>query len=1001
MASPVGGIRIISRIPDKASSTIQSALGTSVGPERTLADGVTTYQEYTKCAFFSNPAYGTIVVSSVVDAKWQQCANLTTSTGEKVQGYLGAPVQDPVILKSGAIAVYFERGMITVRPDNRAFVTYGEIYLRYRTFSDVNSFLGLPVSDEEPVGPGRRSRFDFGEICFKSSVGAFEVHGAIHDRFEALGGPAAFGFPMTNESSVMLNGKETGRSNNFENGKSIYWSGASGAWDVYGAIKAEWDTLGGAGGLLGLPTSGETDTPLAHAPGPDAGGRYNNFQNGVIVWHPSGPYAGANPVMNLHFYVDAFNSSFDDIHVQAKVHSSYGQDFDNWIPSSDGYASNPRVQRDLIPLIPVVHSDLSISVWFDGLGHHTIGQDERLGIYQATLNISNLWGLRDGPAHPPNQNSNSSYSFSCNFRTQSDVPSPPGTPWRKQFWWPFNNFSTASLSWQQYAETYTDVHDQESVIWHPFDHLFYTLAYEGVCANGNCFGMCLESIYAQNHRSIYGEPLYSDPYNGYTPALLGGAKPGPGDGTLTNDINIKHGYQIGAECINYFLGKFVSGETHDPVKTFQESLASFQAGDTPVISISKDYFFGGGHCIRPYEWNNQTNPWTIKVANPNTPASISPDDNAAVNVIRIDPKANTFSIDEAPGTTYTGSASSGGRMFSIPYSVLSSPPVTPFWDVLSLLAAGTIIVMGGDGQTKQITDQAGNTWLTAQGAINENPATRIPDFAPIPLLHAAASGANLAGEVLRRLQPTAVPELYYTQASPLNPRKPATKPAPAPPPVANRPQNAPGRVIVATPFRTVQTEKAESGSQIARLLATPSIHHEVITPGGGSYQWGMRTAAMSVVVQAPGSSGGHSDFISIDNPGRPRQAVSVSVAPGAPAKTASVQVVGPSMAGSASARLFEIANLPVHDQQGISLSLDEGGQELLLHNAGSQVSVSLRVQSGPQAANSVSRAAVILEAGALHSISPADWTPAKIATTLISLKVLDKPGGTILKQTTI
>ena len=1001
MASPIAGIHVISRIPDKASSAVQSALGTPNGPQRTLADGVTTYQEYTKCAFFSNPAYGTIVVSSAVDAKWQQCANLTTATGEKVQDYLGAPVQDPVVLKSGAIAAYFERGMITVRPDNRAFVTYGEIYLRYRTFSDVNGVLGLPVADEEPVGLGRRSRFDFGEICFKSGVGTFEVHGAIHDRYEALGGPAGFGFPMTNESLVMQNGKEIGRYNNFENGKSIYWSGASGAWDVYGAIKAEWDTLAGAVGPLGFPTSGETDTPLAHAPGPDAGGRYNNFQNGVIVWHPSGPYVNAHPVLDLHFYVDSFNSSFDNIHVQAKVQSSYGQGFDNWIPSSDGYASNPRVQRDLIPVIPVVHSDLAITVWFDGLGHHSIGQDERLGVYQATLNISNLWGLFDGPAHPPNQSPNSSYSFSCNFRTQTDVPSPPGTPWRREFWWPFNNFSTSSLSWQQYAETYTDVHDQESVIWHPFDHLFYTVAYEGVCANGNCFGMCLESIYAQNHRSIYGEPLYSDPYNGYTAALQGGAKPGPGDGTLTNDINIKHGYQIGAECINYFLGKFVSGETHDPVKTFQESLASFQAGDTPLISISKDYFFGGGHCIRPYEWNNQTNPWTIKVANPNTPASISPDDNAAANVIKIDPKTNTFSIDEAPGTTYTGSASSGGRMFSIPYSVLSSPPVTPFWDVLALLAAGTIIVMGGDGQTKQITDQAGNTWLNAQGAINEDPATRIPDLAPIPLLHSPVTAANLTDQVVKTLQLSSPPELYYMQAHPLNPPKLATKPAPVPAPAANRLLDVvAGRPIVATPFRSVQSQTGME-NKVGLLFATPSLHHEVTTPGGGSYQWGMRTAAMSVVVEAAGSSAGHSDFIVIDNPGRPRQAVSISAAPGATAKTASVQVVGPSIAGSANGRIYEIANLPVHDQQGISLSLDEGGQELLLHNAGPQVSVSLRVQSGPQPANSVSRAAVVLEAGALHSISPADWTPAKIATASLNLKVLDKPGGAILKQTTI
>ncbi len=1017
------------------TSQAESVLGSAAGPQTTLSDGATTRQVYQRGAVFSNPAYGTFIIPLAVNTKFDQCASLTTASKENVQSYLGAPVQDPVSLSGGVVVVYFERGMITVRSNQQAFVTYGDIYLRYRNFNGVNGVLGLPVSDEEAVGTGRRSRFDAGEICSKSGVGTFEVHGAIHDRYEALGGPAVFGFPITNESSVMRNGQEVGRYNNFQNGGSIYWSASTGAWDVYGAIKVQWDAMGGPNGSLGFPKSGETDTPQAHSPGNDANGRYNNFQNGIIVWHPAGPYTGALAVLNLHFYVDSFVSSFDSIHVQAKVSTTYGQSYDNWIPSDSDYTSNPRVQKDLLPVIPAVHSDLSISVWFDGLGHHTLGSDERLGIYQSTYNISNLWGLFEAPDHSPNQNQNSSYSFDCKFRTSTDIPVAAGTPWRKDFWWPFHNFSTPSLSWSQYAQTFTDVHDQESVVWHPFDHLFYSIAYEGVASNGNCYGMVLESIYAQNHRSIYNEPLFSDPYNGFSASLLAGGTPGAGDATVTNDINIKHGYQIGAEGINYFLGKFLSGKTHDPVKCFQESLASWQAGDPPLISMSKDYFFNGGHCVRPYEWNNQSKPWTIKIANPNTPASTFPDDNAATNVIKIDPDANTFTVNEGVETTYSGGSSSGGRLYSMPYSVFSSPPCTPFWDVLALLASGAVIILGGDAATKQITDQSSNTYLSSDGTVNENPLTRIPGLAPIPRVHGgphspltslknvsevakASETAKTIHDVVNPVREIPTPsdfEMYYLQNEPalavtsIFPSSTAAS-SPSPSGVLHDVNTLKDRAVSVTEKNLSLTLDAKAplastlsdlNQNVARRFASPSLTHVISSANGGSYQWGMRTAAMSVVVQSQGASANSPDQMLIANPGRTGQSFSISSGSGAAAKTASVQIVGPVIAGAATAKLFEISNLPVTSAQGVTLSLDNGGQELMIHNPGPQVSVALRVQSGTVAANSVVRSAVTLEANAFHSISPSDWTPAKIATTPVTMKILDKPGGAVLRTMTI
>ena len=66
---------------------------------------------------------------------------------------------------------------------------------------------------------------------------------------------------------------------------------------------------------------------------------------------------------------------------------------------------------------------------------------------------------------------------------------------------------------------------------------------------------------------------------------------------LINEVNVKHGYQIGAECIDWFVGKFISGETHDPVRAFNESRDQFAAGNYPILSLSNDAVFSEAHAV--------------------------------------------------------------------------------------------------------------------------------------------------------------------------------------------------------------------------------------------------------------------------------------------------------------------------------------------------------------------------------------------------------------------
>jgi hypothetical protein len=128
-----------------------------------------------------------------------------------------------------------------------------------------------------PNGKGWYEHFENGSIYWTSKIGAHEVHGAIRDKWASLGWEQSFlGFPTTDETETP-GGR--GRFNHFQGG-SIYWSPQTGAFEVHGAIRDKWASLGWEQSFLGFPTSDE----LALA---DGIGRFNNFEGGQIAWSPA------------------------------------------------------------------------------------------------------------------------------------------------------------------------------------------------------------------------------------------------------------------------------------------------------------------------------------------------------------------------------------------------------------------------------------------------------------------------------------------------------------------------------------------------------------------------------------------------------------------------------------------------------------------------------------------------------------------------------------------
>ncbi|MFD2414760.1 choice-of-anchor D domain-containing protein [Amycolatopsis pigmentata] len=146
------------------------------------------------------------------------------------------------------------------------------------------SYLSDPVSAEYPTaGGGEAQDFRGGSVYWSPATGAHAVHGAILDHYKALGGPAgSLGYPVTDEQGTP---DGTGRYNHFNGsgGASIYWTPNTGAWSIQGAIRAKWASMGWEAGPQGYPITDELSTT-------DGIGKFNHFSrpDGASIYFTAG-----------------------------------------------------------------------------------------------------------------------------------------------------------------------------------------------------------------------------------------------------------------------------------------------------------------------------------------------------------------------------------------------------------------------------------------------------------------------------------------------------------------------------------------------------------------------------------------------------------------------------------------------------------------------------------------------------------------------------------------
>ncbi|MEA1675107.1 hypothetical protein [Nitrospirillum sp. BR 11163] len=231
----------------------------------------------------ASTAYAFAVSGAIMD-KWKALG------GEG--GVLGGLRSDEGSAQFGGQFARFAYGFIYSHPETGVHGVWGKIGEKWAQFNFED--FGFPITDETgtPDGKGRYNHFrqvnlpgkPETSIYWTGETGAYVIYGAIRAKWAELGWER-FGYPITDELATP---DGVGRFNHFRLintpekwESSIYWTPQTGPVPIYGAIRLKWAETGWERGPFGYPTGPEyqeyNGSPI----------RRQDFQRGSIWWSPS------------------------------------------------------------------------------------------------------------------------------------------------------------------------------------------------------------------------------------------------------------------------------------------------------------------------------------------------------------------------------------------------------------------------------------------------------------------------------------------------------------------------------------------------------------------------------------------------------------------------------------------------------------------------------------------------------------------------------------------
>jgi hypothetical protein len=989
-------------------------LGKSTTGETTTPDGQGIYQEFERGIIYYHADFGACVMGSQVVAKWKSDSvnNAFVSDGRTtIQNYLGFPIQDTVNTTRGEVC-YFERGMIVCQGALfNSFVVYGSIYIAYRRHNDVVGWMGYPRSDEQAgANGGRASFFEQGDIYWHPDTGAFEVHGGIREKYNQLGASGSIlGYPTSDENAVLANGSEAGRSNSFQGGV-IFWSGATGAFEMHGALLHGYlHQYNGPAGELGFPLSDEQRSPNDVF-------RFNNFQHGVLAFDMRN--GTTRKVSNLKLVVTRLETDEDDddllvrasasitaggreIHRSDKQFGEYTNTGTKTLAEHEGLMGNFPV-RDGHALLTVTMKAWDVDGGFNF-------DDDIIGEFTKRFGIETLWD-----ATLPDLNGNTLQTwhngpdgrFKAEFRLEPDgfVTNPFNSEqFRRDLFWNIHNPCIPVLDFDTYAATFSDVEADDGPVFHPFNHIFYQAAYKKSAKTGTCFGMCLEAVYALKGRSASRQPIGQYVY----------------DEQRKKDINIKFGYQMGGSQINFLLRKFKAGELWDPVLNFHRSRDLFFSGNYATLCLSKDFSIAGGHAVLPYKWDD-SNPreWKIYVANPNSPFNENSDNNFRDAVISIDPVNNQFTYQHEAAKTWKGGKGlgNGGRMFCFPYSELSTEPRTPFWEaLLTLLTGGIYIILAGDAEISQVTDNTSNQHFNIDGSANANSLTRIKNLMEVEALGMPRDPLISTEHFFRNINPalfmsrqkshqvfyykanTEPGDMYHRSRSRSRARRFNSSERLNQVAVMTQSQafaqNVNPENVTLQFSQNPELIQSLRDTRILEIVRNKSLVFDISAKTEGEYVWAFATGKSKVILSTQCSKG-PADQVTLDSINQAGQAFTYKMNGTATEKKIKVSVL------SYDNKIrYELSDIALSPGETFTVQHNNACRELIMNSSAVNIQFNLDLYLNHSLQPALSKTNVPMEAGKTMLLEPENWADVELMLPEagIKLDVFDHLGGTLLQ----
>ncbi len=239
------------------------------GPGKAPGSRNSTFSAADNPVIFWTPDTGAHVVRGGLNAAWDKLGGSA--------GPLGVPTEDEVF-KGDLLSQNFTGGELTWNRSAREFTTVppdlagqlAGLTVPEDATSAINAArraaggplgpLGAKQGPQYAIGPdGAGQDFAGGKIFYSPATGANVVSGQVLKKYESVGGPGSdLGLPTSNEADGGLTTGSRVSTFSAADKPVIFWTPDYGAFIVRGAMNAAWDKLGGAAGSLGPPVADQT-----------------------------------------------------------------------------------------------------------------------------------------------------------------------------------------------------------------------------------------------------------------------------------------------------------------------------------------------------------------------------------------------------------------------------------------------------------------------------------------------------------------------------------------------------------------------------------------------------------------------------------------------------------------------------------------------------------------------------------------------------------------------